>query len=178
MDTHDYSFATPYLSPGEAILWRGKPGKGHLLTGQDVFAIPFSIFWCGFAIFWEVTVLSTNSPFFFKLLGIPFVCVGLYLVFGRFLWTAYARKHTAYVITNQKIIRQRWNKIDIIHGRSLPAIHVSAYKDGSGTITFGANFAYSRPYQVRGAQQYGGIFAMENIPEIAKVQALIQNMEH
>jgi len=177
MEAHDYSFATPYLSPGEVILWRGKPGKGHLLTGQDAFAIPFSIFWCGFAIFWEATVLSTNAPFLFKLWGIPFVCVGLYLVFGRFLWTAYARKHTEYVITNKKIIRQRWNKIDIIHGRSLPPIHVSAYKDGSGTITFGTNYAYSGSFQIRGTQQNERMFTMENIPEIVKVQSLIQNME-
>lgn len=40
----DYAFARPYLAPGETILWRGRPEKGHLLSGQDAFMIPFSIF--------------------------------------------------------------------------------------------------------------------------------------
>ena len=74
--TDEYSFARPYLGPGESILWKGKPGKGHLLTAQDAFLIPFSIVWCGFAIFWEGSVLLTDGPFIMKLWGIPFVLMG------------------------------------------------------------------------------------------------------
>ena len=112
--TDEYSFCRPYLTAGETVLWRGKPGKGHLLTGQDIFMIPFSILWCGFAIFWEATVIRNGAPFFFTLWGIPFVCVGLYMVFGRFLWTAWIRKRTAYVITDQKILRARGNRVDML----------------------------------------------------------------
>ena len=115
MEFHDeYSFARPYLSDGEVILWKGKPEKGHVFTPQDAFMIPFSILWCGFAIFWETTVVASGAPFFFKLWGIPFVCVGLYMVFGRFLWTAYVRKNTAYVITTRRIIRSRRGRVDSI----------------------------------------------------------------
>lgn len=174
--TDEYSFARPYLTAGEAVLWKGKPGTGHLFTYQDVYLIPFSIFWCGFAVFWEASVLASGAPFFFSIWGIPFVCVGLYMVFGRFLWTAFIRRRTAYVITTKKIIRARGNKIDMLDGRTMPPIHVTAYRDGSGTIRFGQTYYhYRRSYN--SFSPNAGVFTLENIPDVAKVQQLIGTME-
>ena len=171
----DYSFANGYITPGETVLWRGKPGKGHLLTGQDVFMIPFSILWCGFAIFWETTAIASGAPFLFGIWGIPFVCVGLYMVFGRFLWAAYIRRRTAYVMTNQKIIRLRGNKIDMLEGRGMPEIHISAFRDGSGTISFGTEYvrmSHRRSYR------NPNFFSLENIPDVARVQQYLHSMDH
>ena len=58
--------------------------------------IPFSLLWCGFAVFWETMAMRMPGPFFgpglfFRLWGIPFVFVGLYFVFGRFFADALAR---------------------------------------------------------------------------------------
>ena len=175
IETDEYGFARPYITPGEAVLWRGKPGKGHLLTGQDVLMIPFSILWCGFAIFWEGSVLTVDAPLIFKLWGIPFVCVGLYMVFGRFLWTAFLRKRTAYVITNKKIIRARGNRIDMLHGNALPPMHTRAFRDGSGTIDFGPQ--YYQSYNRRSSYANTHYFALENIPDVARVQQYIAQME-
>lgn len=174
MDT--FAFCKPYISTGESILWRGTPEKGHLLTGEDVIMIPFSIIWCGFAIFWEYLVLSHQAPFFFKLWGIPFVCVGLYWVFGRFIWKAFMRKRTAYVITNKKIIRQRGNKIDMLDSKNMPPMHVTIHKDGCGTIRFGQAYVYHRNgYPL--SDPNSALFSLENIPDAAKVQQLIHNMQ-
>ncbi len=49
MDDRQPNRINQYLMPDEYVLWNGKPGKGNLLTGQDVFMIPFSIMWCGAA---------------------------------------------------------------------------------------------------------------------------------
>lgn len=173
--TDEYSFARPYIGPGEMILWKGKPGKGHLLTSQDIFMIPFSIFWCGFALYWEGSVLFSDGPFFMKLWGIPFVLMGLYITVGRFIHMAIRRKRTAYVITNKKIIRAQGSKIDMLEGKGMPATHVTAFRDGNGTIRFGELNHYRGNRNSLDPNQ--GLFALENIPDVARVQQMIGTIE-
>jgi hypothetical protein len=75
------------LEPGERVLWSGRPAPGLTFRPADGFLIPFSLLWCGFAIFWEASVLRIpGAPFFFPLFGAVFVAAGLYFVFGRFLF--------------------------------------------------------------------------------------------
>lgn len=171
--TDEYSFIRPYLAAGETVLWRGKPQKGHLVMAQDIFMIPFSIFWCGFALVWESLVITSNAPFFMWLWGIPFVCIGLYMVFGRFLWTAFIRKRTAYVITNRKILRARGNRIDMLDGKNMPPVHVTAHRDGSGTIRFGPDTFYRNGRGYRNPN----FFMLDNVPDVARVQQAIAAME-
>lgn len=175
----EYSFSTPYIAGDEYILWKGKPETGNLVTSRDVALIPFSIFWCGFAIFWEMSAIAGGAPFFFALFGLPFVGIGLYMLFGRFIWTSYIRKRTAYVITNKKIIRLRGNKIDMLEGKSLPSIHVEAYKNGMGTIRFGEQIYYrrGRAYSVDPYGSGNGLFMIENVANVAQVQQAIDMME-
>ena len=176
----DYSFARVHLSPDEYILWKGKPAVKPLLSKSDIFMIPFSILWCGFAFFWEITAIAGNAPFFFCLWGIPFMCIGLYFVFGRFLYTAYIRKRTLYVITNRKIIRLRGKRVDFLAASTMPPAHCIANTDGSGTIRFIApnphyRNTYNFSFYSTGMDQ--GIFALENISNLAQVQHAIDSME-
>ena len=92
------------LTGGEKLLWTGRPKAGFVLRSADVFLIPFSLFWCGFALFWEFGVIATGAPFFFKIWGIPFVLVGLYMTIGRFFVDSIRRKNTRYGITDNRVI--------------------------------------------------------------------------
>ncbi len=82
------------LSLCERLVWTGQPAKGIRLRASDAFMIPFSLLWCGFAIFWETTAINNGAPVFFRLWGMPFILVGLYIVFGRFFADAMARERT------------------------------------------------------------------------------------
>ena len=170
----DFSFALPFMEPGETVLWRGKPEKGNLVTSDDIITIPFSILWCGFACFWEYSVLKTGfKPFI--LFGLVFVCIGLYFVFGRFIHTAWKRKHTSYVITNQKIICKRGNQIDLMNAKNMPPVQVKAFRNGCGTITIGM------PVQSYGRRSMNEAtarpFVLENVPNVALVNQMINRMD-
>jgi hypothetical protein len=179
LEQDEYSFCRPHLINGEFIRWKGKPAEGNLFTSHDVYMIPLSIFWCGFAIFWETSVVVNGAPFFFWLFGAVFVCVGLYLVFGRFFWTAWIRKRTRYVITNMKIIRLRGNRVDMMDGKNMPHMRTYVYRNGNGTIQFGAVPHYYRgSVNLVGSSWTGNeVFQLENVAELAQVQQAIASME-
>ena len=94
MDANPPLVMAKELGSSEKLLWSGRPQQRVLFRGSDAFLIPFSLLWCGFAVFWEASVIANETPFFFRLWGIPFVLVGLYMVFGRFIVEAKQRKNT------------------------------------------------------------------------------------
>jgi hypothetical protein len=92
----------PYLRAGERLLWCGRPDPRVWLTPADGFLIPFSIVWTSFAIFWEIGVSASGGSPFAIVFGAPFLAIGAYMVFGRFLYKSYRKKRTFYGITAQR----------------------------------------------------------------------------
>lgn len=92
------------LQSGEVIEWTGRPDPRRVFTASDFLLIPFSIMWGGFAIFWETMAVVGDAPLFFKLWGIPFVLIGLYIIVGRFFVIAWEKRRTWYAVTNQRIL--------------------------------------------------------------------------
>jgi uncharacterized membrane protein YdbT with pleckstrin-like domain len=88
----------------EKLVWEGRPKSGVMVKPSDIFMIPFSLLWGGFAIFWGISVTSSDAPFFFSLFGIPFVLIGLYIIFGRFFFDAKKRGNTIYGLTDKRAI--------------------------------------------------------------------------
>lgn len=128
-----------HLNHHEKLLWAGKPRGGILFRMSDWFTIPFSLLWCGFAIFWFVTALTSGAPFFFALFGIPFVIIGLVFVFGRFIIDAKQRENTIYGITGERLLivtGLRTKAVKAIPLHQLFDINYTVKPDGSGTINF------------------------------------------
>jgi hypothetical protein len=145
------------LSSGERLLWSGRPPQGMMLRKSDVFMIPFSLMWGGFAIFWELMVLShlrgngggdsqTVVRFVFPLFGLPFVLIGLYIIFGRFFVDKKLREKTFYGVTNQRIIIKSGlftRSTKSLNLRTLSDLSLTEKPDGSGTISFGPVVPFS-----------------------------------
>lgn len=86
------------------MLWVGQPDPRVRFTGADAFLVPFSILWGGFTISWEIMAITTAGQPFFVLWGIPFVLVGLYFIFGRFIFKKRRKLVTAYALTDRRAI--------------------------------------------------------------------------
>jgi len=128
-----------HLMADERILWTGRPGQGLILTSQDMFLIPFSLLWCGFAVFWTFGATGEAVPLFFTLWGMMFVCVGLYFVAGRFIVDAWVRRGMRYALTNRRILISRpapFNKFTALNLAQLPAVDLDPRSRGRGTIRF------------------------------------------
>jgi len=150
-------FGSPFdsfLDRGERLLWSGQPKQGVRLQASDVFMIPFSLMWGGFAIFWEASVLgltglshqaahpgrSGGAPLFMALWGIPFVLVGLYIIFGRFFYDAASRSKTWYGVTDRRLVILKslfTNKLSSFDYATLTNLNLVERGDRSGDVVFG-----------------------------------------
>jgi hypothetical protein len=135
------------LAPGETLLWTGKPNPRVIFHASDWYVIPFSLLWGGFAIFWEAGVsgigpwAGKGSPWSFGMLwGIPFVVMGQYMIWGRFLYTAWKKGRVLYALATQRVVvlvRPPQAKVISRYLENVPGIEKEVRSDGIGTLKFG-----------------------------------------
>lgn len=175
----------------EQLLWSGQPRQGVAFRSSDIFMIPFSLMWGGFAIFWEAMALFMTfkvpkdgpgaAALIFPLFGLPFVLMGLYMIFGRFIVDARRRANTHYGVTNQRIILitgLTGRQVKSLNLRTLSDVSLSEKPDQTGTITFGPTSPFAGWY---GNLSWPGMAqtapAFEMIPEAKKVYDLIRESQ-
>ena len=142
------------LAPGESLRWSGRPRQGIWVRASDAALIPFSILWCGFAIFWCVG--ATRAAGAFGLFGVPIVAVGLYMVAGRFVTDARTRANTVYGITDRRLISMKVGRRQSVMSTALNGLGQLELKEqanGRGTILYGgpASFGVAVPPNWPGA---------------------------
>lgn len=182
----------PELLSGESLLWSGQPLGRVIFHQRDLFTIPFSLLWGGFAIFWEWGVTghfggSANrhpAPGFFGLWGIPFVVMGQYLIWGRFFYTAWRKGRTYYAVTNKRVVVVSTGFTrKLIDGylHNLDSASLTLRSDGIGTIEF-APSAFSLSTWSFGQRRRDnqididlGSLAFFDIPDARAVYQIIQS---
>jgi len=125
------------MGKDEKLLWTGNPMTGIAFRKTDIFFIPFSLFWSGFAFFWFITAAKIGG--LFALFGVPFVIVGIYLLAGRFYLDARKRKNTLYGITDKRVIIKSGvfnREVQSLNIKAIPQLTLSLKSDSSGTISF------------------------------------------
>lgn len=170
----------PHLDGDEKLLWTGRPKQGIVFRSSDIFLIPFTLFWGGFAFFWEGAVLTKGAPLDFNLVGILFVVIGIYMIIGRFFVDATRRKNTIYGITSQRVMIRSgiFSKTVESHPvRQLFDMSLTEKGDGSGTILLG-------PVDLRASMMEGTAWPgvrqtpkLELIPQARSVYSLITKLQ-
>jgi hypothetical protein len=174
----------PELLSGESLFWAGMPNRSIIFHSDDWYLIPFSLLWGGFAIFWEAGVLgywghnSRGTPsMFMAIWGIPFIVVGQYMIWGRFLYDAWIKRRTYYGVTNRRILilQEGWKrKTNSTHLVTIPSIErEGAY---TGTLWFGPKYPVigSRRQQLRGMSRFtiGDVPVFADIDDVDSVYRL------
>lgn len=170
-DTENYHFYKPYLTDQEQVLWTGMPEKGRLFTGQDLCSFRSGL--CGwlFPCFGRWRLWKSSAPLFSSLFGLPFIGIGVYLVFGVFIQRLRLRGRTFYAITNKKIMIKRGNRIAMYDAWDLPPMSIRIHKNGNGTIVF------QETVYGTGRRSSTRYFALENIADFEQAQNAISRMD-
>ncbi len=153
------------LLSGERIVWSGQPHQGLMLLPRDALLIPFSLVWGGFAIFWEVMAITKSAPA--TAFGAIFVCVGLYIMFGRFVFDAWLRRGMRYAVTNRRILIARpapFSRFIAISLDKLPEARLTEGSNGRGTIQFG-----QQAPSWRGESQVSMTPTLDQIPQFLAI---------
>ena len=146
-----YQRLEPLLRPGEQLRWSGRPGPKARFAKADAFLVPFSLFWAGFVVVWEWLAVTRDSPLLFVLFGIPFVLMGLYLVFGRFIYKNRRKRSTVYGLTDSRaIVSTRPGAMQDIGLTGVP-VSTTRSRDGRrATVLFGNSPLQAAAYQNTG----------------------------
>ena len=129
------------LLPNEDVIWQGSPSLSKIFTKGDIFLIPFSVFWGGFSVLWFIGATFAGGAF--GLFGVPFVIIGLYMIFGRFIVKNFVKRSTLYAVTNMRVLVVRVNSSGIRKSissaeiKTIPNESTSYGNDGIGDIIFG-----------------------------------------
>lgn len=162
MDDRDIEQAVAHeLLPNEKVLWAGGPNPAKHFTIRDGFLIPFTMAGAVFGVWFVLLFMIRMHPFvvLFAVIYIPMV---VYMTFGRFFAKAYIKKHTAYVMTDKRVIKLTFKRsgqkkkcmsADLM---SIQNASVSLGRDKCGTLYFGAVPFYSKLFLNTGMEYMHG----------------------
>lgn len=183
------------LQPDETVLWQGRPDQRAYIW-QNYPGFIFGLFFLGFVVFWNAMVwfhMPEDGPgLLFRLWGIPFLLVGLYITFGQLIQKSLEWPHVLYLVTNRRLVilsgrsgaRQRSRFLDALTSIELRR-GVLDRRGGKGSIAADAPNAAPRwggcGWEVfRG--YIGGLtfLAVDNAEEVLRIihQAREQSRQH
>ncbi|MCE1253815.1 MAG: PH domain-containing protein [Anaerolineae bacterium] len=141
------------LQSDEVLIWSGIPQQGFILRRSEVLFIPLALLLTTLAAAWEFYSVSTlagvlqynDLPLWIPLVlifmactALPFVLLGLFLLFGRYFYDRSRRANTAYALTNRRVIIQsglfKRRRIRSLALETLKKVSLHPHPNGSGSI--------------------------------------------
>jgi hypothetical protein len=172
----------PYLDVNEDVLWCDKPAKKLVFTTADIFTTLFGVVWLSFSIFWVASAYfateAADGGFkLFPLFGVPFVFIGLYLLFFRHLVSLFRRKNMIYALTNKRVMIVHTGKRQYVQEyryENISNIQMKCDEDDIGSIFF-----FTGEIRYNNGRNYSstsGIFGIKDTKKVYKI--LSQCMEN
>lgn len=121
-----------YLLKDEKVFWIGKPEMKVIFDPKDRYHIPMTLLG-------NIIIVYSISHDFDLKWAIIWILIGFYLLMGRFIYKAFNKKATLYVVTNQRIIiiNKLWGYFIEKSIKSITHIEKEIRPNGIGTIRFG-----------------------------------------
>jgi hypothetical protein len=166
------------LEPQERLLWWGRPKLGLMFRRADLFLVPFSLVWGGFAFSAGGGAISHGAPFPFILFTMLFMVVGFYIIVGRFLHDAWRRAGTCYGVTTRRILILSRSAMKSLELRQLSEVGLTESSDGSGSLAFGPElglFQHNRGFGLWTGTPTTPTF--ERIANVGEVHSLIRRAQ-
>ncbi|MGC1372206.1 MAG: hypothetical protein WA824_08715 [Candidatus Sulfotelmatobacter sp.] len=137
--------------------------------------------------FWEaaaVGILGTRAhakpvSYFALLWGVPFVLIGQYLIWGRFLYAAWKKKRTHYAVTDRRVIvvqQARGRQMSSAYIDTLPALIKEAGWNGSGTLRFAPAMPQGSRNAVWDGMAVGAVPTFVDIEDLDNVYRLVSDL--
>ncbi|MDO5658927.1 MAG: hypothetical protein Q4G36_11480 [Paracoccus sp. (in: a-proteobacteria)] len=94
-----------FLSPGERILWQGRPRVAldlPTIMSADWKGMGGGLFMAGFALFWTVMASQSGAPLLFTFFGLFLLIQGVISALRPVIWPLFLRTRSYYTLTDQR----------------------------------------------------------------------------
>lgn len=192
------------LLQNEYIIWSGKPELSVRFTKSDIFLIPFSLFFCLFAFFFEFVAITgvinfvaigdkrnIISTMIFSIFGLIFIYYGYYLSFGRFKYKKRKNSNTYYALTNMRALILNNVEKKILKSKeinTLKNVLVFGKKNNIGSIFWGSsviskNLNFNQKFYGNSGLDFfidkfftGEVFVFYDVENVDNVAKLIESI--
>lgn len=184
MDEYLYSKSkiNEFILQDEQLLWTGKPVKKIKLLPAERFNIVFGIFWTAFSAFWIAMASWGTSQIeggdamtkIFPLFGVPFLLIGLYLVFVAPIRSKNRRKNLEYALTNKRILilyNGKTQNLQSFKYSEIQNVNFGCDELGVGVVTFSslATTILNKGMNAKTRHFTNNVYGFYNINDVKKV---------
>ncbi len=135
----------PYLQTDESILWLGQPYTTRSYRVNPGVLI-FAIFWLCFAVFWTVGAATAGGVL--GLFGIPFLLIGVGMVYFLLVGSKKQFQTTVYAVTDRRAIilysDRRGTNCTAYVFSNLQTVTMERVQGTTGTVRFYTEPSYDR----------------------------------
>ena len=161
----------------EKIIWQGKPVRVPLLNKSDFLLIPlslaFGVLLISYSLFSLIAMIAGHG-IMFSLIGITFLLIGFYIIFGRLWYRRKNIKSRLYFVTDKRVFCFDTMRNNVTFDILLPDIDLTYDEKGlyfsNGNIV--SDFIYNMGIDVffrKYAKESPAFIYIDNLKEVAKL---------